>query len=263
MIVNLCETFRERAFWTWAQLRTAHALQVHLGEESFTDFNLLEIRSRHGREVVTKTFSKPMESLLGADWEWWFTGPSSRWLGFRLQAKTIDHRHNTFEHLHYVTKAGVAQSDLLCDRATKAKPRCIPLYCLYVHWTPAHSRPPWRCVSYSATPESYGCSLVDAFLVRSSRTEPDSRSLDYLMPHLTPWHCLVCCEGYGAGDLPTRALNFYKNQIATSGEAAQFGFEIIQEPPRYVRLLLQNQLSEPPDPFLRTVTVFREAAEAS
>jgi hypothetical protein len=89
---TLCETFRRQAFWTWDQLGRAQQFNAHLGEESLTDFNLLEIRSRHGREVITKTFSKREESVIGSDWEWWFTGRSRQWLGFRLQAKTIDFR---------------------------------------------------------------------------------------------------------------------------------------------------------------------------
>lgn len=67
--MTLCETFRRQAFWTWEQLARARALRVHLGEESLTDFNLLEIRSRHSDEVVTKTFTKAQEGILGADWE--------------------------------------------------------------------------------------------------------------------------------------------------------------------------------------------------
>ncbi len=259
-MMTLCETFRRQAFWTWEQLGRARQLHAHLGEESLTDFNLLEIRSRHSREVVTRTFSKRDESVIGADWEWWLTGRSRRWVGFRLQAKVIDQHTDRFDHLHYTTPAGRHQVDLLCDRATKARPRCIPLYCLYTHWSSPRPRIPWRCGSYEGTPESYGCSLVDAFYVRSVRSDPDTRRLDSLLPHMMPWHCLVCCEGYGGHDLPSRALALWRAAIRRPD--VEFDIEPVEEPPRYVQLLLQNELVEPPDLFLRTITVFREGQES-
>jgi hypothetical protein len=79
---------------------------------------------------------------------------------------------------------------------------------------------------------------------------------------MMPWHCLVCCEGYGGDDLPSRALALWRSAIYTPNPELEFNVEPIEEPPRYVRLLLQNELVEPPDPFLRTITVFREGQES-
>jgi len=254
----LCETFRRQAFWTWDQLGRARRINAHLGEESLTDFNLLEIRSRHSQEVITKTFTKAEEGVIGADWEWWLTGRSLQWVGFRLQAKVINHVSERFEHLHYTTQAGRHQSEMLCERSRTNG--CIPLYCLYTHWSPASLRTPWRCGSYAATPESYGCSLVDGFYVDRVRADPNSRRLDSLIEHMTPWHCLVCCAAAGGEDLASRALNFWRAGIfdADAPGVSGISFAPLPEPPFYIRQLLQNELVEPPDPFVRTVTVLRE-----
>lgn len=264
--MTLCETFRQRAFWTWKQLGRASRADVHLGEESLTDFNLLEIRTNHSQQVKTKTFTKPVEGLVGADWEWWFTGPSNRFIGFRIQAKVIDRRSLRFEELHYKTNGGAFQFDLLCNHAVQAQPPLIPLYCLYTHWSDPMSDLPWRCGSFKGAPESYGCSLVDAFFIRQDHS-PSSRDLSHLLPHMMPWHCLVCCRGHSDGDLPERALSLWQawqesiRSQSGSTLAESRRFELTSEPPTYVLKLLRNELSEPPDPFLRTITVFREGTE--
>lgn len=255
--MTLCDTFRHQAFWTWDSLSKARSASTLLGEESLTDFNLLEIRTRHPREVATITFTKPKEAETGADWEWWFTGRSRKWLGFRIQAKVLDLRSDKFEHLHYKTPSRRYQTDLLCERAKQHLPRKIPLYCLYVHWLQMSSIPPWRCPTFPFAQELFGCSLVDAQHV--IRLQPNKTKLQELFPFMIPWHCLVCCEGYGSGDLPERALNFWRERVA--GEALPPEVELVSEPPRYVRQVLSNELSEAPDGDLRTITVFNEREE--
>lgn len=229
---------------------------MQLGEESLTDFNLLKIRTRHQNEVFTKTFTKPEEAGTGADWEWWFTGSSRKWLGFRIQAKTLDLRSDRFEHLHYVSSSGQYQADLLCQRAKSALPKRIPLYCLYAQWHHQNQGPRWTCGSFPFAEKSFGCSLVDAYEIAMLRPRKD---LIDLLPFMTPWHCLVCCEAYFSGDLPERALSFLREQMAQGIERAEA--QLAAEAPSYVQAMLRNELTEPPDPDLRTITVFREREE--
>ncbi|MGH9427900.1 MAG: DUF6615 family protein [Terriglobia bacterium] len=259
--MTLCDTFRNQAFWSWDSLRRARSASTQLGEESLTDFNLLEIRTRHPNEVITKTFTKPKEAGTGADWEWWFTGSSRRWLGFRIQAKVLDLRSDKFEHLHYKPSpgqlsSGQYQADLLCQRAQSALPKRIPLYCLYAQWRHQNPGPPWTCGSFPFAEESFGCSLVDAYEIARLRPR---KGLGDLVPLMTPWHCLVCCEAYSRGDLPERALVFLRERMAGGIERA--GVELATEPPSYVQAILRNELTEPPDPDLRTITVFHERAK--
>ena len=136
--------------------------------------------------------------------------------------------------------------------------RCIPLYCLYTHW-PANAQvsPRWTCGSFAAAIESYGCSLVDAFVVRNSKTNTSARNIGFLLKHMMPWHCLVCCHGYGGKNLPSRALGVWRN-ILRKQEMSDNEFNIINDPPDYVRRLQRNELYESPDERLRIITIFRE-----
>ena len=65
--------------WTWNKLREARALDFQVGEESITDFVVLNIKKWGVGKISIDTFTRHAESLNGADWEWWFTGPSGKW----------------------------------------------------------------------------------------------------------------------------------------------------------------------------------------
>lgn len=251
--MTLCETFRNQAFWTWDSLRRARSAEMRLGEESLTDFNLLEICTRHPNEVVTKVFTKPEEAGTGADWEWWFTGSSNKWLGFRIQAKVLDFRSDKFEHLHYKLSSGQYQADRLCQTAKSAPHKRIPLFCLYGQWPYKRPGPIWSCGSFPFTEESFGCSLVDAHGIAGLRPK---KSVNDCLPLMTPWHCLVCCGAYSNGDLPQRALHFWRERMVRGSEGADV--DLATEPPTYVRAMLTNELTDRPDADLRTITVFHE-----
>ncbi|GHT09631.1 hypothetical protein FACS1894170_00460 [Planctomycetales bacterium] len=83
------------------------------------------------------------------------------------------------------------------------------------------------------------------------------KHLTDLLSHIIPWHCLVCCRGFGGDDLPTRVNNTVKSLLEGEGGA---GGELYYEQniPQYVQQLISNGLSEPPDDDLRTITIIRE-----
>ena len=106
-----------------------------------------------------------------------------------------------------------------------------------------------------------------------------ANDLNSLLPYMKPWHCLVCCQGYGNGDLPHRVWSYWKNQIY-SAERAWFGggnnlpddafaslsnliglygdIQPIQSPPNYIIRILEGRPIEVPDEGLRHITIFRE-----
>jgi hypothetical protein len=276
MTVTVCSTFRGRAFATWDLLARAAAVGSPMGEETITDLNLLELRSRHPQEVITRAFHKRAEAVEGADWEWWLTGPSGQWLGLRVQAKVIDVGTASFPHLHYRRNPrSPYQCEQLIRRALTASPRRVPIYCLYCAWPNGAVNVPWHCGSFPATDESYGCSIVSAAQVQALRRRRGGDTLSALAAHTWPWHCLVCCTGYGPGDLPHRAYAFWRQAILTGDlqlDAEALGgmdldvreligaVELQGRPPAYVLSILEGptiQL-EPPDQDLRVVSIFRE-----
>lgn len=254
--MNLCKTFQRRAISTWNLLRKARVSRLQLGEETITDINLLEIQYKHPHEVILYKFTKPQESRTGADWEWWLTGPSGLWLGLRIQAKVLSLETVDFPHMYYRSKSSSKdQTELLIEGALNNTPPRIPLYCLYVNWDVRQFRYHWRCGTFRLSARSYGCSLVSAFLAKHLKGKiKSSPKLHHMLPYMLPWQCLVCCRGYGDGDLPQRAYHYWRGAILTFDlhmsmqdleirEALFARYQRIEptrEPPRYVLQLLEG-----------------------
>ena len=63
---TLCDTFRSRALWTWDTLARGRSVDCQIGEETLTDLNILELKTRHSSEIYNRTFTKPEEGLNGS-----------------------------------------------------------------------------------------------------------------------------------------------------------------------------------------------------
>ncbi len=234
-----------------------------------TDLNLMRIKARHRNEVTTMTFTKRQEGVEGADWEWWFTGPSHKWFGCRVQAKVINVSTETYDHLHYRNRRGY-QAEALIKRCLAHSHRPVPLYVLYTTWRSDSLRLKWRCGSFPEARESYGCSVIGAQRVIALRALPKATELVTILPYLIPWHCLVCCQGFRGTDLPSRVQSIWMSLLRmevrqADGERestdARFGEELHAEPPRYVRELQSRELRGIDDPALARITVFTEIGD--
>lgn len=262
----LCNTFKRLALNTWDKIAESRQVNFQLKEETFTDINMLDLKLRHSNEVKTTVFSKPTEGKNGADWEWWFNINNSHWVGFRVQAKILNITTEEFEHLHYQTPAtGIYQCDKLIKNAlTGANPK-IPLYCLYIQTDNNQRLTNWTCGSFSPTRNLWGCSLLSAFDVKRLRAT-NQKHLSDIEDLMKPWHCLVCCSGYGRGrnkiyDINDYAMNNFSldKEIAEELDVNIPDTFITQKPPSYVLSILQNDKNtevQPPDKELDGVMIY-------
>lgn len=252
MPTTLCETFRSLAFRTYDQMGRARRVDHQPLEETFTDTNILELKDRHPTEIYSRVFNKYEEGLNGADWQWWLTNASmTSWLGLRVQAKVLHLKSDTFAHLHY--KSGKSKTYQL----TKLKRECakeglVPLYCFYVHEPVpnAHLR---RCGSFAYSPESYGCALASLPHIEALQKCGESKDFQSVMGRAFPWHCLVCCSGYGGQDLPSRAWALLQHELGVkpTRHQATKTIQTLQgniigprsQPPEYVRAYVPRQPS--------------------
>jgi len=192
----LCHTFRTIAHQTWDKLAIAKSVGHQISEQAFTDFNLLEMKIRHPKEVTIKTFSSREESCTGADWELWIRSKKNSWVGFRIQAKVINLSTDKYECLHYRSKSkkdSSLQSEKLIHSAFRSQHKLFPIYCLYSFWE--HSNYPkfykYTCSKGSA--EHFGCSFVDAFTILELENDGTKHIKD-IFPFMSPWSDLVCCS---------------------------------------------------------------------
>jgi hypothetical protein len=253
----LCKNTQRIASWTWATLRTARKHESKIGEESITDFLVLELKKRANGSYYINSFTRPKERVTGADWELWFTGLSGKWLGLRVQAKVISIDSRRYSQLHYKRSDGTSQIDQLVADANKHY--AIPLYCLYSYWKASEAgKLTWPCGSFKKNSRLFGASWISVRDVK--RLKPTgTNDLKSITKLLHPFHCVFCCGGYGGVDLPTRAEAFLKGADYVSKRSSL----LVESPPHYVTQLIQRstdsaEFADVNDPNLYRVTVVRD-----
>lgn len=236
--MGLWDIFRDLSVSTWDRLGAARDVEYQVGEETITDLNVLELKRSAAPYVTTKTYTKRQEGKIGADWEWWFTGPSGASIGFRVQAKVVELKSDTYPHLHYKRRkkvngrrTTVYQADELIRRAIKDAPARIPLYCLYTNSPATFPSILCACKRSIHPPGSYGCAITSAFRVRHSRMVKRPSDFQNLHPFLYPWHCLIWCPPHSESgkDLPTRVWEYWRDVILAADRRATFGADDREE----------------------------------
>ncbi|WP_156374549.1 DUF6615 family protein [Pseudorhodoferax sp. Leaf274] len=188
----------------------AKSINYQPSEETFTDNIMLDLKIKHPVEIFTHPFNKREEGFNGADWEWWLTNDvEDCWLGLRIQAKILNLKPNEYSHLHH--KVGKARKtyQLANLKRESAKAGMVPLYCFYSYGQIKSA----ACGSFGHAAEAFGCSLASLAAVESLQAAGHKKGFDEVMEKASPWHCLVCCAGFGQGDLPTRAWRFLQGSL--------------------------------------------------
>jgi hypothetical protein len=250
-MMTLCEEFRSLSFNTWKEIGTAKSVNYLLKEESITDRIVLNLKINQGGRMITQEFNRTQEGKNGADWEFWLLDKKNKFLCLRIQAKILNHRNDCYDDLHYQQKNGTFQSDLLIQVARRHN--AIPLYCLYSYWdTTKISLTNWSCGSFAQAPESYGCALVHAEDIVKVRSFKD---LNRIIPLMKPWHCLICCSGFGGGTLVESTLSTLQGLF---GQVAEQNY-IIENPPEYISKMLDGiNLEEAPDENVSRIVILKE-----
>lgn len=218
---KLCKTLMQLSRKTWRDLRDSQRMNLSLGEESITDFTLLNLKKRHRTDVIIEKFTKPIEGRrTGADWEWWFTD-QRHWFGLRVQAKVIDAKTMMYNGLNKRTR-GVLQYDRLISSAQQRG--CIPLYCFY-NYMPTATGLRWPCSYVPSQVDLVGCAITDAHVIKN--LNPNRKTpISVLVADMWPWSCLVCC-GDGNTSLPQRVRSFICQIIQGGAEIP----ELTSHPP--------------------------------
>lgn len=241
----LCGTFVAMAQKIWTDLGRARLLGINRGEETITEDFLLDVQSAHPAEVATFQFTKPEESVTGADWEWWLTN-GREWVGLLIQAKVLKAKANLYSSIKHKVR-GRAQIDVLLDQANL---KGIPaLYFFYNHSLLTFPKLSWNCFSTPPQIEQLGCTVAFAAAVKPLIRQ-GGVGISTLAPVSVPLRCLVCCRGFAGSDddpsLPRRTngvVRFLAERAA--GDAVRFDIPRLRsEPPAYVRELISAPIED-------------------
>lgn len=185
----LCQSFINAAKFSWDTLGRGARCHLSIGEETITDMILLRLAHGHPREIAIHKYARQEEAKSGADWEWWFLGPSTAF-GMRVQAKRLHCVGQEYESLR-----DQEQLTRLIDKA-KAAPRRWPAVCFYNHWAVRHANNSVRSLSRGTKPISrWGCAIAPATRIEcclSKQPGKIGRSLHTVLPWCKPWDILVC-----------------------------------------------------------------------
>jgi hypothetical protein len=216
----------------WNTLAAASHAKCTIGEESITDFLVLGLKLVASSSLNIEVFTKHAESRNGADWELCLIGKKGSCLHLRIQAKIINARKLTYDHLHPPRKGRLTQAQKLI--AASIVIPATPIYCLYSNWgTGTIGAPSWTCGTHPADESLFGISVVSAHnivLLRATRT----KTLAGLSPYMTPFHCLFCCRNYGGDDLASAAHAYVKDRIDKNAI-------LLKAPPPHVRDLIERR----------------------
>lgn len=257
--MTLCEVSQKNASWIWSTLRCARKHKSKIGEDSITDFFVLALKKASKGAYFIDSFTRPKEKITGADWELWFTGPTKKWIGLRVQAKVISIDGKRYAQLHYKRKDGTYQIDQLIADANSHK--AIPIYCLYSYWLGSEAgKIDWPCGTIKRNSELFGASVLS--ISSAQKLKPAKHdTLKRVAKHMNPLHCLFCCQGYGKGDLPARVHAFLKATDYIDKDAQL----LLDKPPYYVTQMLgglpEEDLIDVQDENLARVTIIREEEE--
>ncbi len=206
---EICWTFQYLAWRTWESLCVGPGKGIEIGEESLTDFNLLDVQIRFPANIKLYKYTKTQEhDETGADWEWWIgSSASDTWRRIRVQAKKLFHKGSQYKYDAF----NESQMRLLIDKSLDPAVSAVPLYCFYNYWHDTSVRVPRtshclnhhcpaRCYDMALFPGVQGCTIAAAERV-SLLPQRSRKTLRDVSNTSSPWHCLVC-----PGLLPTRPV---------------------------------------------------------
>ena len=252
--MTLKDTFRKGSSWTWARLREGRTCDYKVGEESLTDMLLLRLRKEAPSHITVSPFTKRQEGTTGADWEWWFTDSTGRWLGMLIQAKVLNHKTDRFEYLHYQSQ-GKKQKTKLKQYAQSKK--MIPVYCLYSNWSHYRGVKHSTCSCFPHNVAHFGASLVPLSAVEEldktagHNNQGARNALFDVLGSLMPLQCLFCKPLSSTTD---SNINSFENldSLVEAFKSKQF-FESIdlnidnlyrEAPPQYVSLIQTGAMGD-------------------
>ncbi|WP_413174785.1 DUF6615 family protein [Anabaena azotica] len=214
------DVFENLASSTWERIHLGEAYKVCQGEETITDYNLLEIAMAKCPEVNIIKTPKTVEKSQGTDWEWWIGNNRLGWLRYAVQAKKINPNTSRYDALKHTVplydehrnKVGETEQIDILEQYARIR-NAIPMYCFYNYVENSGLDDYWHCnLSYEIN--QFGCTVTPSKNVRAALSERGARKFNFLhkFDNTKPWRCLVRCplllQVYQTGSARDTSLGF-------------------------------------------------------
>ena len=165
---------------------------VRFGEETITDFLMMELYVQGSMLAHFKQTSKPDEAMWGTDFELWIGSEQLGWFRLAIQAKKLDLRTDRYSSLTQGNPNG-QQIDLLEQYARFN--HAAPLYCLYNHADYVDERQHWHCCTGPTDLKELGCTVTPSSNIRTAIDSWGGKNFKsvHRRKSTLPWKCLVSC----------------------------------------------------------------------
>ncbi len=179
---------------TWGRLKESRELRTRLGEETLTDFLVLDFVRLMGCRARLFQSTKIQESKRGTDLEIRIHAGGNRAIAFALQAKKLnrDERYVGFKATVNPTKS--LQLKILEEYAKKV--HAVPLYLLYNYVCRDELGSYWNCSGrLDEDVEQLGCTVVPSWTIRRAGCKRGRSNFDWIHKSnlALPWRCLFNC----------------------------------------------------------------------
>lgn len=239
--ITLCKTIDKLSRQVWRDVGDSHEKGYSLGEESITDYFILNLARMHPQGIRSWKFNHWEEShLTGADWEWWI-GSNSGWYGLLVQAKRIYlYQNNSIEKYeslpHSIGNTGKLQVDLLIEDAKRRG--LYPLYCFYNYLRNPQIKP-ILCSDKRPDRRAWGCTVASAHAIKTNIYNKKI-SVNDIFPQSRLLTCLFCpSTPQDTDDLSTRVRRQVENMHALLN-IDRPNPAIRQTPPQYIASLIND-----------------------
>lgn len=211
--------------------------QPTVGEESLTDWLLMEISDKIKR-IVYQPFTRHEEArVTGADWEWWFLYPHIAYK-FRVQAKKT--YPNNYGSLNYTNKYGKQIDKLIDDARNK---NFIPLYAFYTNDI--------NITACQNDIKDEGVYLANAMELNEGLIIPTpiKKKLinDDILKYSVPLSCILCCQLMQENRIEIFVAKYFKITQSLYSNYPNLGK--YNEIPPYVTTILEHRERELPESF--------------
>jgi len=224
-------TAEEIARRTWFLLKLSRRPGVRLGEETLTDFLVINLLLSPNNAVRVLPVMKPEEANNGADLIVCVHRGDGWAHEYVVQAKKLypNSRFGQYNGLNKKSgKSKRPQIDILEEYAEKSN--AVPLYLLYNYVNDPLKRchPCWHCCRKDADEKQFGCTLTPSWHIRDvieSRDKHQNFCDVHLKDATLPWRCTFpwrcafdCPQGKNWKRIRKKFAKSYKSHAGTKPE---------------------------------------------
>jgi len=185
----------EIAHRTWFLLKLSQRPDVRLGEETLTDFLVINLLLNPYNAVRVLPVMKPEEANNGADLLICVHKGDGLAYEYAVQAKKLypNSRYGQYNSLNKkLGKNKRPQIDILEEYAAKSK--AVPLYLLYNYVSdPINRCPCWHCCRKAHDETQLGCTLVPSWHIRDVIAYHQNFRHAHENSAALPWRCAFDC----------------------------------------------------------------------